>query len=267
MTTTDHIPSRGCYQRGCRLAGCVRESYLYEKRLALDHARGHRRNIDATQIRVHAERLVASNWTHRQIAGAANVARSVIGDLLTGRPEVRSSTALAVLSIPIGPPPVLAIGVNAAGSMRRIQALVFIGHNCQTIAAHATSSDDKIARIAAGQFTTVSADTAADIADAYRALIATPGTSTRARQHARNKKWHGPLAWDDIDNPECKPETEHRKSRAKASTKPKVYADPARVAQLTAAGKSAAQIALEIGCHQRTVVRARGRAEQMAVAA
>jgi plasmid maintenance system antidote protein VapI len=204
--TADHTPSRGCYQRGCRLPECVRESYRYEKHLALDLARGRRRQINATQTRAHAERLVAANWTHGQIAEAAHVARSVIGSLLDGRPKVRSSTALAVLSIPIGPPPVPVVGVDATGSMRRIQALMTIGHNCQTIARHTAVSDDKITRIAAGWFTTVSPQTASAIARAFRALVAAPGTSSRARGHARRNNWHGPLAWDDIDDPNAVPD-------------------------------------------------------------
>lgn len=263
--TTVHTPSRRCYQLGCRTEGCIRESYLYEKQLDLDHNRGHRRNHDATQTRIHIERLIAAGWIHRQIAEAANSTRPVISALVKGQPEVRSTTALAILSIPIGPPPVPVLGVDATGTMRRIQALVYIGHSCQTIASRTDFSDDKIGRIAAGWFTTVSADTAATVARAYRHLLTMPGASPQARNHARSKQWHGPLDWDDIDDPQCQPETGRRRQDG-PGRREKV--DDTQVARLTAEGLSAEQIARELRCHKRTVVRARGRAQtEMAVAA
>lgn len=258
MTTAvePHAPSRGCYQAGCRAEGCVRESYLYEKQLNLDHVRGHRRNRDATQTRVHIERLVAAGWIHRQIAEAAHSTRSVISAIANGQPEVRSATALAVLSIPIGPPPVPVLGVDATGTLRRIQALMYIGHTCQTIAARADLSDDKVGRIAAGWFTTVSADTVAAVARAYRHLVAVPGASDKARTHARRNRWHGPLAWDDIDNPQCQPEIDPHPDKRGRPAK----VDETRVLRLTDQGLSAEQIAWELGCHERTVIRARNRA-------
>jgi hypothetical protein len=118
----------------------------------------------------------------------------------------------------------------------------------------------------------VVASTARRIADAYRIVQTRDprdhGVSDRSIAMARNlaarEGWHGPLAWDDIDNPDCKPEGA-RKSRAKVGSQ-RVVADVSRVAALTAAGYSAQQIADELGCHKRSVTRARRRAE-MAVAA
>lgn len=271
MTIADreapHAPSRGCYQAGCRTKGCVRANRIYDTQIRIDRLNNRRRVTNATQTRVHLNRLIAADWHIREIYRVTGVARSAIDRILEGQQEVRTSTALAILSTPIGPPPGRSQGVDATGSVRRTRALMHMGHTGLTIARHADLGDDKVNRIAAGRFTVVSPDTAAAIARAYRALIVIPGRSARAQRHARLNGWHGPLAWgEDIDNPDAQPETEHRESRAGASSRPKVYADPARVAQLTAAGKSAAQIAQELGCHQRTVIRARRRAE-MAVAA
>lgn len=265
--TATHAPSRGCYQAGCRTEACAQAAYRYEKQLSVEHARGQRRLIDATQTRTHIERLVANGWSHRHIARAAGSARSVITAIVNDQQEIRTSTARAVLAIHIGPPPGIPSTVNSVGSMRRIRALMTIGHACPAIGACAGMSPDKIERIAAGLYPAVTRETADVITRVYRQLLTTPGPSWRAQRHARKHGWHGPLAWDNIDDPNCRPETEHRASRARASTRPKVYADATRVAELTAAGKSAAEIALELGCHQRTVVRARGRVVAGAVAA
>lgn len=266
MTTAaeTHTPSRACYQRGCRLPECAREDYVYRKQLDLDHLQGRRRLIDTTQARAHVERLQANNWTYQQIGVAGGASESAVHAIAMGQTEARASTVLAILSVPITAKPEQTI--DAVGSRRRIQALMYIGHTCPTIGRRAGFSPDWMRRIAAGWVRTVSIETAMAIARAYRELVSQPGISSRARIHARKHDWDGPLAWDDIDDPDCKPETEYRKSRAKAGAKPKVYVDATRVAELTAAGRSAAQIAQELGCHQRTVIRARRRAE-MAVAA
>jgi DNA-binding NarL/FixJ family response regulator len=88
-----------------------------------------------------------------------------------------------------------------------------------------------------------------------------PGPSQRARNDARRKGWHGPLAWDDdIDDPTAKPDIDqHPDKRGKPA-----QIDELRVARLVREGLTNAQIAQRIGCHVRTVTRARGRVEQVA---
>lgn len=261
MTTTDHTPSRGCYQQGCRADGCVHQSYIYEKQLALDHSRGHHRKKDATQTRAHIERLHAAGWTNRQIGLAAHVARSIVSAIANGQPEVFNRTALAILTVHVGPPPAPP-STDGTGSMRRVRALMAIGHTCPTISQHSGMSSDKLERIANGYFPTVTPQTADKVARAYRHLITTPGLSWRARKHAANKQWYGPLAWDAIDDPKCKPDTATGRERPGREKKP---VDPQRVVRLTVEGLSAVEIAARLGCHKRTVVRIRGRvAEQVA---
>jgi hypothetical protein len=257
MTTADHVPSRACYQRGCRDAQCVRINKRYGTLLQLDHLHGRRRRIDATQTRTHIERLLANKWIDRQIAEAAGVSRSAVRDIVRGQAEVRVDTATAVLAVRIGPPPVQPFGIDATGTVRRLQALMYLGHTSQVISARTGMSDDKIQRIAAGWFPRVSEKDAATVARAYRPLIATAGRSDRTRTHARKKGWHGPLAWDAIDDPTCQPEAERDRHKPGAGRKVTVDAD--EVARLTRQGKTAKEIALQLGCHVRTVTRARGR--------
>lgn len=260
MTTDDHTPSRACYQRGCESGECERAAYLYMKRLYIDYSHGRRRTCSAAQSRAHIDRLFAADWTQAEIAKAAAVTHSMIADIRNGRSAIYNRTALAILSIPIGPPP----GprpLDATGTVRRLRALIRIAHSLERIVAETGMSRAKLSRITAGRFDTIDANTASCVARAYRHLVMVPGKNSGARRYAENMGWHSPLAWDDIDDPACKPDTGYR-SEAKASTKPKVYADPARVARLTAQGMSAAEIAVRLGCHQRTVVRIRARAAE-----
>jgi hypothetical protein len=269
VTTAAHTPSRSCYQHGCRLPACKLANRRYHKKLAAEHERGERRLHDTGEVRAHAEQLLANNWWQAEISRVSGVSESTISLILLGRlPRTNRRIALAILSIPITPMIRTDRGdcVDATGSIRRLRALATLGHSWIVVGAHTAMTQDRLGFIARGKADVVRPDEAQRIAAAYRTLSVTPGAMKQIATAARNKGWHGPLAWDDINNPASKPESS-RKSRGKAGTRTKVHADPDRVAQLTAAGRSAQQIADELGCHKRSVVRARRRAEDMAVAA
>ncbi|MBB5932363.1 helix-turn-helix domain-containing protein [Streptomyces echinatus] len=149
-------------------------------------------------------------------------------------------------------------------AIRRLRALYVLGHNPTVIGAAASLDPSTISHVANGRYETVEAATDRGIRRAYATLSTRIGASAKARKRALALGWHGPLAWDDIDDPKCKPEAARRSTAKEGSNR--VIADVSRVAELTAAGRTAQQIADELGCHKRTVTRARRRAE-MGVAA
>ncbi|MGW1492608.1 helix-turn-helix domain-containing protein [Streptomyces sp. NPDC002402] len=259
MTTAirPHAPSRRCYQAGCRADGCVLEAYRYRKQLDLEHARGMRRLRDATQTRVHIQRLTFAGWTQAQIATASGVSSMSIHKLHNGsQSSIAHWRAAAILNIHIGPPPADEKHVDATGSMRRLRALSVIGHSLTSLAPRLDMTRDRLKVIANTPTVRVRTEEAAAIARLYRRLAAVPGTNQQVRTFARNRGWHGPLAWDDIDNPQCQPEIDlHPDKRGRPAK-----VDETRVLRLTDQGLSAEQIAWELGCHERTVIRARNRA-------
>jgi hypothetical protein len=204
--TETHTPSRGCYQRGCRRPECAHANYQYMSRLRLEHHRGQRRRTDATQTRHHIERLIAADWTQAQIARSAGLAHHLIGDIRRGQAIVANSTALAILSIPIGPAPADTRDVDATGTVRRLRALVAIGWPIEQLAPQFGIFSTALGNIARGELTHVRATTADTVALHYQHLTRTPGPSNRSRILARKKGWHGPAAWDDIDDPAAMPE-------------------------------------------------------------
>jgi hypothetical protein len=263
--TTDHAPSRNCYLRGCRKPGCVLASTRYTKQLRLEHQRGQYRMTDATEARHHIAQLVAARWSQVQISDACGVPSANIHKLYVGaQKQIANWRAAAILSVEIGPAPANLSRLDVTGSRRRLQALRVLGHRRYDLAAELDTTPDRVKHITSGHTRWVNPQEAAAIARLYRRLSTVPGPCKQTAGIARNKGWYGPLAWDNIDDPAAKPEGA-RKSRARAGSK-RVVADVSHVAALTAAGRSAEQIAAEIGCHKRTVVRARRRAE-MAVAA
>lgn len=266
MTTAAvHSPSRNCYLNGCREPDCIRESTRYTKQLRLEHQRGQYRMTDAGPARQHIARLMTAGWTQRQIAQASGVVAPSIHQIFVGA-QARTANwrAAAILAVTATAPPANDRRIDITGSRRRLQALRVMGHRRYDLAAQLNITPDRVKHITSGHTRWVSPAEAGAIARLYRYLSVTPGLSQQTATLARNKGWHGPLAWDDIDDPKCKPESV-RKHRAKNGVR-KVYADPARVAELTKAGRTAQQIADELGCHKRTVVRLRGKTE-MAVAA
>ena len=262
--TTSHSPSVPCYKRGCKEPGCLAVGRRYAKQIAYEQAHGYSRRTDATQARVHIHRLKAHGWKHRQIAAASGVAQSTVTIIASGQATTSKHNVIAILSVPIGPAPVEPIKMtDATGTIRRVQALAWMGYSLISQGQRAGMNEDRISGIARGVFDVVRISEARQIAQLYRELFQTPGPSRRSAADARKKGWHGPLAWDAIDDPACEPEIEVRSER---EPRHKAVIDLELVARLTAQDWSAERIAAEIGCHKRSVVRARRRAE-MAVAA
>jgi len=206
-TTADHTPSRNCYLRGCRQQACIDASTRYTKRLRVEHQRGQYRMTDATQTRQHIERLMTAGWTQRQIAHASGVESASIHQIYTGHQEKTATwRAAAILNVPITQPPANPRRVNATGTRRRLQALRVIGHRRYDLAASLGITADRIKHITNGHTKHVTPAEATAVARLYRRLSTVPGPSQQTATIARNKGWHGPLDWDDIDDPNCKPE-------------------------------------------------------------
>lgn len=205
MNTTPHPPSTACARRGCKAPDCARAIFRYRKQLENDIAHGRRRLRDATQTRAHAHRLLANGWTRTQIATAAGVSIATVSDIASGRPQISVRTAIAVLAIRIGPPPAVR-HVAPVGAKRRIQALAYIGYTQPQIASHTGLSRAALAHIIAGTADRILIGTADAIDRTYRQLRWTPGPSSGAMHYARRRGWHGPLAWDDIDDPNAQPD-------------------------------------------------------------
>lgn len=265
MTTTFHPPSPACYKRGCKQPACVTVGRRYAKRLNYDHSRGLHRRRDATQARAHIERLTAHKWSHRQIGRVAGIPRSTIDVIAAGQPTTSKRIALAILSVPIGPAPVDPTWVDPTGTVRRLRALAHMRYAWADLAEPLGMSVHRLSNLANETCRVVRATEAETVAKLYRQLAAIPGPSPRAHTSAARRGWHGPLAWDAIDDPNSQPET--LDPFKDGIRRPRGLADPARVMRLTTAGKSAAEIARDLGVHKRTVIRARGRARQLAVAA
>lgn len=255
----NNLPEHGTYSRyvrhACRCQPCREQGRAYRRRLGYDRSNGVSRRIDVTQTRVHCEQLIARGWLQRQIATAANLNQATVSVILTrGEGTVLRRTADAILSIHLDQKaPVPAGYIDVTGTRRRLQALMVLGYTPPEIARRTGIAASSLQQTAEGRWSAVRSVTAAKVARAYRKLATIPAPPTRIAEQARNQAmghgWHGPMAWDDIDDPRCEPEV------CEPPAPGHVHADD--VAELAGRGLDDVAIGRRLGVSPRTVLRAR----------
>ena len=276
-TTARQLPPHGTEYRyrgpmdgswpGCRCAKCTHAQHRGGKVRRLQHLRGQGPLHPGAPVIEHIEMLHnVFGMSYALIARRAGVSDATVTYLVRGvTKNPKRDNARRILAVK--PADFDSDAIRPAfRSVRRLRALYAIGHNPETIGAATGLDQSAISHLTNGRHDTVKASTESKIRGAYVRLSTIPGPSEKARRRAASLRWNGPLDWDNIDDPNCQPETGPHRRRTDPDARTKVYADVSRVAELTAAGRSAQQIADELGCHKRTVVRARGRVES-AVAA
>lgn len=201
---------RRTYLKGCRCPQCSTAHRRYMKRYQLQRVQGQPRRLDPTPAAAHVTRLRAEGWSSRQIAAAAGVSPRLVISLASGQyPTVRVDVAARLLG---ARPTLTSIRprsyVDSTGTMRRIRALIALGHTVKDIAAAAGMSKNAINPVIHGERATTTAEHALAIERLYARWASVPGPSTRARLRAARLGWHSPIAWgEDIGDPTTAPET------------------------------------------------------------
>ncbi|WP_159622692.1 helix-turn-helix domain-containing protein [Ruania rhizosphaerae] len=237
----------------------------YYKQWRYERSQGHLRLTDPTPVREHLRNLLTTGASQRGIADAAGVSATLITHLIRGdHTHVQRRTATRILTVT----PAQLLNRTGAedfvpeiGALRRIQALMRLGHTATTIAT-ATGDAAVNERIVLNLLNKtgrwISRTNHERILTAYQALSMRPGASRITRNRAARKGWAGPLAWDDdtIDNPDATPEGVRRPVDDVTGAR----ADRVeQVRHLTAEGRTDREIAHELGVTDRTVLRIRQR--------
>jgi hypothetical protein len=152
------------------------------------------------------DRMLGNKWTAAAIATACGIpdrsAKSIVEEVRAGHRR-RFGPELARRIVNHGEP--TAGFVSATPSTRRLQALARLGHSGPTISEASSLWFSTLAHIRRGDYPLIRPRVASAIADGYRALALTPGTSERTRRAAERAGWPGVGAWDDIDDPDATP--------------------------------------------------------------
>ena len=153
---------------------------------------------------------LAQDYSLRQIAAATHCNRRTIGDIASGRHTTcHRSTVHKILTATLGTSNIPDHQpVDATGTRRRLQALIAIGHSPISIARELAHSPGALSKVVNGHYPMVRQTTAKAVAALYREWSARPGRCVRSRNRAIADGWHGPLAWNNIDDPAEIPEPE-----------------------------------------------------------
>jgi uncharacterized protein YerC len=247
--TTRPVPAHGtraCYLRGCRRNECLAAHNRYLKAYKLDRLRNKPRKVDASPAAQHVQNLIARGCTRRGIADHTAAHNSTISDLAEGTRQVLlADTERSILAFRPEPGhPAFGRWVDSTGTRRRIQALAWFGYPYRTIAAELGVSTATVAHISSGRNSTVASDLAAAVAVLYTRWITRPGPSVITSRRAKAAGFHGPLAWDAIDDPNSKPETKTGNA-PEANKRDQSLADEVR--HLAEGGTSAWEISTRVG--------------------
>jgi hypothetical protein len=169
----------------------------------------------------------ATGMSLTEYAAHAGVHRGTIRKLLAGpagNPDViLTATATALLAVTMATArPNLAL-TGAAGTRRRLQALAVLGWTLTEIAARAHLSAFALQQVRSGHRATVERGTAVSVAAVYGELWLTPAPGHSRGQvisvaktclQAARQGWVTGAAWDDIDDPACRPQGTRPELRA-----------------------------------------------------
>jgi len=245
----------------CRCQACRDAHAAYQRRRTYLVATGRWHPwADAAPVRDHVLRLRAARLTIRQIAAAADVGQTLVYGLLRGgQSRIRSRQAAALLAVP--PRPGTAgnlrgtARVAAAGTARRLQALMVVGWPAAYLAGRVGYETAALRRLAGGQQPMTLAGTAATVRGLYDELWDMPGPSARTRVFALRRGWVPPMAWDDdeIDDPAAQPQG----AAAAAGNHGRVAALVESSEELIAQGLTLAQAADRLRVPRNSLERAR----------
>lgn len=199
--------TRGAYVVGCRCPEAREANRAYaamrdRRVLQASYGAADPLSVPVARARVEIARLEAAGWSRRRIEAATGIKRDHLARIAggTGRPvrRVLWATFTALRDLPDAPPAVGGQLVDAAGTWRRLEALIAIGWPKSHLAR-------ELGRGRALQLhrDKVTVRTAQAVADLYDRLSMQPGPSQRARDYARDRGYVPPLGWDDdqLDDP------------------------------------------------------------------
>ncbi|GGM53672.1 hypothetical protein ACFFX1_54750 [Dactylosporangium sucinum] len=206
-----HRPQR-CTQHQDYHAGCqpcrAYAAWYFRTRQRLVQAGQWTGMVDSAEARQHATNLIDAGMRRLHIAERAGINVDTIAELLDGRrPIIYPDTAAAILGVRVELRPHSYL--PAAGSSRRVQALVWQGRTRAWIAGEADVALGTIRLLADERLDRVLVLTHNRVAALFRQHAGQPAPDTRearaARRQATRNGWHGLGAWDDIDDPDEQP--------------------------------------------------------------
>ncbi len=155
--------------------------------------------IDPGPAAEHVADLVAAGMTVGEIANRAGVSHDTLTKLRKGHQQRMHRDTLARI-LAVRPASVPTALVDITGTLRRVQALLFLGWRHEDMQRECGVRTSVLVHARDGHVTRATADR---IAAMYDRLSMTPGPSRQTATRAQRLGYLSPLAWDDdtIDDP------------------------------------------------------------------
>ncbi|KIQ67021.1 hypothetical protein TR51_06420 [Kitasatospora griseola] len=156
--------------------------------------------MDSASAAKHLQSLFDGGAGWALLVAITGCSTSVLQGVLAGR-KIHARTERKIMSVRLEQVINGERLVPSLGAIRRVRALLALGHEARTIAAAAGVSKTVLSELIGGSVDEVRARTHDAIQAAFEQLAMTTGSSTRSVNRARKAQWAPPLAWDDIDDP------------------------------------------------------------------
>lgn len=186
---------------GCKCQPCRSAKVKADALRALANLSGRPVRVPTAPAAAHLRALLGAGMGWPRITRAAHCSTCTISRLLNGQELVRRSVSDRILAVKYRPAPGRI--VEAVGTLRRIQALMAIGHTRAGIGEEADVDASVITDILGGA-PNVRGMTADRIAGAYDWLAHQPpatsreSASTASRNRAARQGWRDPQWWEDM---------------------------------------------------------------------
>ncbi|WP_406123075.1 hypothetical protein OHQ89_12720 [Streptomyces canus] len=223
-TATETLPAhgtpsraRGRYHKGvkrCPCKPCREAERRYNKHRRYLTATGQALTTDAAPVTQHLRDLFAAGAGWHQTATAADCSLGTLSKLLKGeQTRMRRSLAVRILAVRLEQVVHQRAAEPAIGSIRRVRALMAVGHACTTIRQITGLDRTVVSQLVNAQTDSILTDTADKVRAAYEQLSSQTGPSVRNKSRAARQGWRDPQWWEDygrIDDPDFDPATVDR---------------------------------------------------------
>lgn len=208
-----------CADYGCKREECLEVRRRKQKRNKFLRQSGRPGMVPAARAAAHLANFREAGLPDMEIIATVSVARNTFYRVMRGEPLTRA-TEQKILAVP-APPPLREIRtlvtVDAAGTHRRLKALMWLGWPCSVLEQRLGVHEWWINR-SFRSWTRVTLAVEARTRALYdecwnlqpEQAGVDPGEAEDSRLYARARGWDGPLAWDDdtIDDPQAQPLTD-----------------------------------------------------------
>lgn len=209
--------SPSCARYGCGRAECREAIRRYKREIYKEHKDGFQFLVPVDPSLDQLRLLLLADMSAKDISTLSGVDEKVIVSMLRGdRSQIHWTTEEALLGVKVpdeGWVPNSDGMIASIGAMRRLQALAVQGFAPSVLSEESGLHVKTIRMVRAGDRPRILISRNRVIRNTHDRLWDTDPLSLgirladveRARQYAEAQKWYPTEAWEDIDDPDCKP--------------------------------------------------------------